>query len=95
MESEIKEQLNRIEAGTLLQKEVLTFEEACRYTGIGKSYMYKLTSGQKVPHFKPFGKLVYFNRAELENWLLQNPIKTIDEIEAIAGTYINRNGGKR
>jgi len=72
----------------LSQKEVLNFDEACTFTGLGKSYMYKLTSGQKVPHFKPFGKMVFFNRVELENWLLQNPIKTIDEIEAQASTYL-------
>ena len=84
----LKEQLNRIEAGTLLQKNVLNFDEACRYTGIGKSYMYKLTSGQKVPHFKPFNKMVYFNRLELENWLQQNPVKTIEQIEAEAATYV-------
>lgn len=94
--TEIKEQLNRIEAGTFLQKNVFTFDEACKFTGLGKSYMYKLTSGQKVPHFKPFGKMVYFNRVELETWLLQNPVKTIDEIEANATNYLasNRKGVK-
>ena len=56
-----------------------------------------MSSLQKIPHFKPFGKTLYFNRLELESWLLQNPIKTIDEIEANAQTYItaNRKGGKR
>jgi hypothetical protein len=57
--------------------------------------MYKLTSSQRVPHYKPFGKTLFFNRVQLETWLLQNPIKTIDEIEANAATYLvtsNRKG---
>ena len=90
-------QLDRIEAGSLGQKEVLNFDEACRFTGLGKSYMYKLTSGQRVPFYKPFGKMCFFSRVELENWLLQNPVKTIDEIEANAATYLtsNRKGGSK
>lgn len=48
-----------------------------------------------MPHYKPFGKTLFFNRVQLETWLLQNPIKTIDEIEANAATYLvtsNRKG---
>lgn len=86
--NEIKEQLNRIEAGTLLKKEVLTFDEACRFTGLGKPYMYKLTSGQRVPFYKPFGKMCFYSKVELEIWLLQNQVKTCDEIEAQASTYL-------
>jgi excisionase family DNA binding protein len=89
--TDFKEQLDRIETGTLLQKDVLTFDEACRFTGIGKSYMYKLTSWKKVPHFKPFGKMVYFSRLQLESWLLQNPVKTADEIEIQAKQYLTKN----
>jgi excisionase family DNA binding protein len=77
-----KKQLNRIEAGTIAKKNVLTFEEGCILTDISKSYMYKLTSGKKVPHFKPFGGRVYFNRLELEKWLLKNPISADTEKES-------------
>lgn len=53
-------------------KEVLTSDEAARYMGISKSYLYKLTMSGKIPHYKPMGKMCYFNRAELEQWLQQN-----------------------
>ena len=72
-------QLDRIEAAALSQKNVLNFEEACRFTGLSSSYLYKLTSGQRVPHSKPHGKLVYFNRTELETWLLQNRVSTLED----------------
>ena len=66
MEHEIsmEQRLNRIEQLLAGQKNVLTFDEACTYTGI--SYMYKLTCGSRIPHYKPNGKNIYFDRAELE-----------------------------
>ncbi len=91
----IKEQLNRIEAGLIGQKAVLTFEEVAKFTGFSKSYLYKLTSSGKIPHFKPQGKLIYFERSQVEAWLMQNPIKTADAIEQEAANYVTfgRKGG--
>ena len=45
-------------------KEVLTTAEASAYLGLSESYIYKLTSLKQIPHYKPNGKLVYFNRKE-------------------------------
>lgn len=61
-------------------KEVLTSDEAARYMGISKSYLYKLTMHGEIPHYKPMGKMCYFNRAELEQWLQQNRCATATEI---------------
>lgn len=58
-------------------KEVLTSDEAARYMGISKSYLYKLTMRQEIPHYKPMGKMCYFNRHELESWLQSNKVETI------------------
>lgn len=63
-------------------KTVLTFNETLVYTGLSRSYMYKLTSSRRIPHHKPHGKLIYFDRAELDAWLLQNPVKTNEQLEA-------------
>jgi excisionase family DNA binding protein len=82
-----KDQLDRIEAAILSQKIVLTFDEASVYTGLSKSDLYKKTSSRIIPHYKPRGKMIYFDRAELDKWLLQNRIATIDEIETQAQTY--------
>ena len=66
MENEIsmEQRLNRIEQLLAGQKNVLTFDEACTYTGISRTY--KLTCGSRIPHYKPNGKNIYFDRAELE-----------------------------
>ena len=67
----------------LLQKEVFTISEVCSYTGFEKSYIYKLTSARKIPHFKsPGGKNVFFRRTEINEWLTQIKVKTIDEINS-------------
>lgn len=75
MTEELKEVADLITANTIFcTKEVLTSDEATRYMGMSKSYLYKLTMLHKVPHYKLMGKLVYFNRVELEQWLQNNRI---------------------
>ena len=56
---------------TITSKNVLTFSEAVEYTGFKPSYLYKLTSQGKIPHYKPTGKLLFFKRVELEEFLTQ------------------------
>ena len=68
-------------------KEVLTTEEAAKYMGVSKSYLYKLTMKQLIPHYKPMGKMCYFKRIELESWLQSNRIATEEEIEQRAQAY--------
>ena len=74
-------------------KEVLTSDEAARYMGVSKSYLYKLTMTQKIPHYKPMGKMCYFNRLELEKWLQGNRVSTTNEINQRAQSYCMRKGG--
>lgn len=88
METAIREQLDRIEAAILSQKTVLTFDEAAAYTGLSKSDLYKKTSLRIIPHYKPRGKMIYFNREELDEWLLQNRVSTSEEIETKAQNYV-------
>lgn len=90
--TDIIKQLDRIEAAALAQKNVLTLDEAALYMGVSKSDLYKRTSTRTIPHFKPRNKMVYFDRVELENYLKQNPIQIVDEIEAKAQTYETING---
>ena len=55
----IEERLDRIERLIISNKKVLTFDEACDYTGLSRSYLYKLTSSGVIPHSKPNGKIIY------------------------------------
>ena len=86
----IQIQLDRIERNTLLaSKKVLTFEDVALLTGLSRSYLYKLTSANQIPHYKPNGKHLYFDREEIESWLKQNRIATIEETDTKATNYVN------
>ena len=76
-------------------KEVLTSDEAARYMGVSKSYLYKLTMTQQIPHYKPMGKMCYFNRLELEKWLQSNRVSTANEISQRAQSYCMGKGGAK
>jgi len=95
IENEILQKLSAIETMLAGQKSVLTFDEAARYTGLSRSYLYKLTSTGKIPHYKPNGKMIYFDRLQLDEYLLKNQAKA-EEIENAASTYVtlNERGGQ-
>ena len=78
----------RIGEQNLLMKEVLNFNDACNYLDISASHLYKLTSQKSIPHFCPQGKKLYFNRAELDEWLQRNRQTSTDEIETMAANYL-------
>jgi excisionase family DNA binding protein len=93
---EINEIITAVADKTLLcTKEVLTSDEAARYMGISKSYLYKLTMRAIIPHFKPMGKMCYFNRVELEQWLQQNRVATQRDLQDRANSYCMGKGGER
>lgn len=61
-------------------KDVMNLEEAALFTGMSKSSLYELTHRQVIPHYKPNGKLIYFEKTELLNWMRQNRISSSTEI---------------
>ena len=72
----ISERLNAIERKldelAVANKDVLNLKEAARYLNVSCSHLYKLTYSKQIPHYKPRGKQVYFEKRELDKWLLQN-----------------------
>jgi len=47
----------------------LNFKEACAYLGFAPSYLYKLTYRKVIPHYKPTGKVLFFSKCELDEWI--------------------------
>ena len=95
MAEELKQVADLVTANTIFcTKEVLTSDEAAKYMGVSKSYLYKLTMRQQIPHFKPMGKMCYFNRLELEQWLQSNRVATTTGIEQQAQTFCMKKGGR-
>lgn len=79
----------------LLKKEVLNFNEAALYLEVSHSHLYKLTSTGSIPAYKPNGKKLYFNRQELDEWLLSNKQVSKDDIEEQANDYLMKAGRVR
>lgn len=96
MDINIIEKLNSIEKLIVeqqtMQKQVLNFNETCKYLELSQSHLYKLTSTGAIPHYKPNGKKIYFNRPELDQWLLRNKIDSLDEIEQQAANFLISKG---
>ena len=96
MDNNIIERLNSIEKLLVeqqtMQKQVLNFNETCKYLELSQSHLYKLTSTGAIPHYKPNGKKIYFNREELDNWLLRNRIDSQNEIEQQAANFLIKKG---
>ncbi len=89
MEEKIIEQLNRIERYSMIAaKSMLTIDEAAIFTGLSKSWLYKATCTHTLPHYKPNGKIIYFDRSELDAWMKQNRIGTAEEAEKAANDYM-------
>lgn len=92
----IDERLSKIETLLLAQKTVLNFNEVAAYTGLSKSYLYKLSSSGGIPCYKPQGKHIYFDKQEIDQWLLQNRKATNQEVESMASTHVTlKKGGTK
>ncbi|WP_291102457.1 MULTISPECIES: helix-turn-helix domain-containing protein [unclassified Dysgonomonas] len=78
-----------------MEKEILNFDEAAKYLGFSKSMLYKMTAKRIICFYKPSGKLIYFKKEDLDNWLLSNRITPQSEIEETAQAYCmgNKKGG--
>ncbi|OGU79390.1 MAG: hypothetical protein A2499_01295 [Stygiobacter sp. RIFOXYC12_FULL_38_8] len=70
---QINEQLTEIKS-LLKQKDQkpLNFVEAAQYLSISQSTLYKLTYQRKIPAHKPSGKLLYFFKHELDEWITKS-----------------------
>ena len=86
--STLEARLKAIEESLSLNKKVFNTTDLHRYTGLSKSTIYKLTSTGKIPHNSPTGKIIFFDKDEVDSWLLSN--KNESEV-ADAKAWANRN----
>jgi prophage regulatory protein len=86
----ILEKLNKLEILlTDSTKKILNIEDLINYTGYKRTYVYKLVHNNIIPYSKPNGKALFFERSEIESWLLQNKIQSKSQIEDKAQGYIS------
>ena len=68
------------------EKEFYSLEEACNYLKISKPSIYKLTSKKEITYYTPGGKKIYFQKQDLDAWILAGKVDTchdsMDELES-------------
>ena len=69
-------------------KETLTLEEAAAFMGIKRSSLYKMTHEQTIPFYKPNGKMIYFEKSDILDWIRKNRVASDDEITEAARMHM-------
>lgn len=69
----INERFKLIEETLYSTKDILNMKEVGQYLDISQSLLYKLTCNGEIPHFKPRGKMIFFEKKVLVEWIKQNP----------------------
>jgi excisionase family DNA binding protein len=87
------ESIANIETLLSTSKTVLNMDEVAGLTGLSKSTLYKMTSTGIIPHYKQ-AKHLFFDRNEVLNWLKSNRIKTKEEIDREAISYVTTKKGR-
>jgi excisionase family DNA binding protein len=90
IQNELKEIKELLKKQTIQQKELLTIDEAAYFLGLSASRLYKMTSNKEIPHYKPGGKIIYLRRQELEEWILEGKVTSINDIVDDMESYLGR-----
>lgn len=89
IDSEIKEQLNRIEQYSMIAaKTMLNINEAAFILGMSVEGVRFNVRKHILPCYKPNVNRIYFKKSELEDWMMQNRSKSMTEIESEAAAYL-------
>ena len=70
----VNERLKSLEDAIYTTKEILNMKDVCHYLDISQSLLYKLTCTGEIPHFKPRGKMIFFEKKELIAWIKRNKV---------------------
>lgn len=77
---------------TFLNKEIISFQEATQYLDISESSLYKMTSENRITFYKPNNGKIYFKKTDLDNWMLQNEVRSISLLETEVINKISGHG---
>ena len=85
----INERLKSIEETLYTTKDILNMKEVCQYLDISQSLMYKLTCSGEIPHFKPRGKMIFFEKKELIEWIKKGNLLSSEITKGSSKTISN------
>ena len=85
----INERLKSIEETLYTTKDILNMKEVCQYLDISQSLLYKLTCSGEIPHFKPRGKMIFFEKKELIEWIKKGNLLSSEITQGSSKTISN------
>ena len=85
----INNRLKSIEENLYTTKEILNMKEVCQYLNISQSLLYKLTCSGEIPHFKPRGKMIFFEKKELIEWIKKSNLLSSEITKGSSKTISN------
>lgn len=85
---ELKEIVLRIEKK---ENEFYSLEEACSYLKISKPTIYKLTSKKEITYYTPGGKKIYFEKKDLDTWILSAKVSSCDIVMLEVESFLTKN----
>lgn len=91
---DIAKRLDRLESMLAVQKSVLTIGDVALLTGYSVKYLRLLVSRRELPCYRR-GNRLYFDRAEVENWMKENRIQSEEEITNQAAASGQRDKRKK
>ena len=84
---DIAQRLDRLETLTALSaKNVLDINDTAELTGYSVKYLRLLIAKREIPHYRR-GNRLYFNRDEIEDWMMGVRIPTKEEMNIKAMGY--------
>lgn len=71
-----------------MTKNFLTVKDFAEYTGFSKSHIYKLTNKKKIAFYKPTGKMNFFKKSDIDEFLSSNRIMSDTEIKQETSKFL-------
>jgi len=72
---------------------VMNTKSVATYLDLSVSCIYKLTCTREIPHSKR-GKRLYFDKNEIDKWVMENKCFTKKDIDDLASDYLLKNRNK-
>lgn len=88
--NKIEKGIEHLQKSLFAYKRVMTLPELASYIGMSEGYLHKLTAKNLIPHYQPLGKIIYFDRIEIDEWIFKSRVTDRKDIERKANSLILR-----
>jgi excisionase family DNA binding protein len=75
------------------KSDVMDIAQAAEYLKVSKATIYGYVHDQRIPNYIT-GKMLYFRKVDLDQWINRSRRKSNDEITAEATAYLSKRGYK-